>query len=116
MAEISVTLKADKGYDAPWIVIKSEDVGEVQKTLEEIHSQDLFTAVGRAASAFETGRRMGSQLGATTVSVEKVPAKEPLTGEAKGKPDPLTSKSEEKEPAPKPATNSRPRPKPAWSK
>jgi len=116
MAEITVTLKADKGYEAPWIVVRADDAKDMQKALTDIHEQDVFTSVGRASAAFATGNRMGSQLGATTIAVESTepeekPAKKPAAKKAAPKKAETPAKAEE---APKEEPK-KARPKPAWA-
>lgn len=79
MTEISVTFKGDGSYGHPWLVFKGASVAEVQAQLSEAHEQDLFTAAGRAHTAYSRGVMMGSKLDATTVKVEKAEEKPKAT-------------------------------------
>ena len=128
--KITVTLKADKGYEASWLVLSADTVKEMQGLLEDAHAQDLFTAVGRADDAYKRGVITGKGLGARTVSVENAEEEKPAPAEKaparksaakkdeapRPEPDELEAKAEEK-PAPKKAAVKPPAgvPKPAWA-
>lgn len=114
MAELSITLKGDGSFSAPWLVFRGDTIKECHEMLAEAHEQDLFTAVGRADAAYETGIRMGGQLDATTTKVEKAPAKKAPAKKPPAKKAaeaPAEAPAEEPKAAPAPA---KARPKPAW--
>lgn len=51
--EVSVTLKAGAGYDAPWIVFRASSAGEVASMMREAFSNDqLHEVVLKAAQLF----------------------------------------------------------------
>jgi len=51
--EVSVTLKADADYSAPWVVFKGETVDEVGEALADFRQRGLFGSVKAAAEEFK---------------------------------------------------------------
>lgn len=126
MTEVSVTLKGDGSYGHPWLVFKGATVAEVQAQLSEAHENDLFTAAGRAHTAYTRGVMLGSKLDATTVKTEEVEekpaAKKTAAKKATSRPAPSkdVAEAEEAANATEP-TEEKPKvstpkgaPKPAW--
>ena len=81
MPEIGVTLKAGKGYEAPWITVKGSDVDEVRRATAAVAGLDagelpLTDVVHNVAKHFQSVSTVGTLLGATVVS-EETPAQKP---------------------------------------
>lgn len=82
MAErnVSVTLKAGKGYDAPWVVITGDNAEEVRRNVAEVVNLDLGTAdryslaevVVFAAEAFQGTSNVVADLGAAPLDAAEL--------------------------------------------
>lgn len=63
--KISVTLKGGGGYDAPWIVLYADSVGEMADAVNAVEATGLGASVGTAAAAYaghvEAGKGLGAQ-------------------------------------------------------
>lgn len=62
--KITVTLKADKGFDAPWVVLSGDTAAEVRDVIGEVEQSGLLVDVGRVANAFKGYATTGGVLGA----------------------------------------------------
>lgn len=81
MAErnVSVTLKAGKGYDAPWVVVTGDNAEEVRRNVAEVVNLDLGTAdryslaevVVFAAEAFQGTSNVVADLGAAPLDAAR---------------------------------------------
>lgn len=93
MAErnVSVTLKAGKGYDAPWVVITGDNAEEVRRNVAEVVNLDLGTAdryslaevVVFAAEAFQGTSNVVADLGAAPPDAAELDKVEQPTGGSK---------------------------------
>jgi len=77
-AEISVTVKAGPGYDAPWVVFKGT-VDEVGKSLAEFRNKGLFGIVKAASAEFgeapvTTTAQAVANLNAAGMGAQELPA------------------------------------------
>lgn len=75
---LTVTLKADGTYSAPWIVVKADTIQELGDLVESVESSGLGAHVAQAAKAFEGHYAAGKTLGATPVT--PVQAYQPASG------------------------------------
>lgn len=90
MAErnVSVTLKAGKGYDAPWVVVTGDNAEEVRRNVAEVVNLDLGTAdryslaevVVFAAEAFQGTSNVVADLGAAPLDAAELDKVEQPTG------------------------------------
>lgn len=55
-SKIVTTLKGGAGFDAPWIVIHSDSVGEALEVLNNENIGDLMDAAQKAAAKFNNGK------------------------------------------------------------
>ncbi|MDS2171586.1 hypothetical protein Q7C18_02640 [Nesterenkonia sp. CL21] len=115
-----LTLKADKGYDAPWLRIQAETVEQLHDRVKAVQEGAVFSTLGNAAKDFQAAYQLGKQLGAEPMSPpqEKKPApasaKPAETSESPWPSEPGLTDEKPKEEA-KPAAAGG-RPKPAWKK
>lgn len=65
--KITVTLKADKGFDAPWVVLSGDTAAEVRDVIGEVEQSGLLADVGRVAMAFRGFAAVGGVLGGKPV-------------------------------------------------
>ena len=89
MPEIGVTLKAGKGYEAPWVTIKGTDVDEVRRATAAAAGLDagdlpLTDVVHNVSKHFQDVTSVGTLLGATVISEGDTPEK---PQEPAGQPD-----------------------------
>lgn len=80
MPEIGVTLKAGKGYEAPWITVKGDNADEVRRATAAVAGLDagelpLTDVVHNVAKHFQDVSRVGTLLGGTVVPEESAPQK-----------------------------------------
>lgn len=74
-AAFTVTLKADGGYDAPWLVVRGNNLGELGSYLsalspaaaEAVQQRDILTAINLTASEF-SGKKAVVQNSAAVVT------------------------------------------------
>lgn len=122
------TLKAGKGYEVPWVVIRADTLEQLESRVAAYAESGISATIGRAAKALEAGYTMGSRLGATSDNkavepeTEEAPKKKAPTKKAAPKAgEQETEEAPEKE-APKatPKKAAAPKraggpPKPAWA-
>ncbi|MCQ9385086.1 hypothetical protein [Brevibacterium moorei] len=75
--KIVITLKAGKGYEAPWLVVSGDTPIEAQTTLQAVIENGLPALVGQASQAFQGMEAAGANLGATPV---QAPGNQPQQG------------------------------------
>lgn len=66
-ARISVTLKGDGSYGAPWVVFHGDTVAEVRDAVEAAHAAGLFTATASAAVDYNASLTAAGIVGARPV-------------------------------------------------
>lgn len=84
--EITITLKAGKGYEAPWIVVKAGTVAEATAMVEEAtglsgNGMTLSDLTVNAARSFQSVTTVGTTLGAEVLSTSVTPSKAPQTAQ-----------------------------------
>ena len=92
---LSLSLKGTgEKYREPLLTLRGDTIEEFLALIEQAHAKDLFTAVGRAAEAFDRGALMGAKLGARTIEVNTAEDVDKAAEE-------LAEKPAEKKPAPR---------------
>lgn len=94
-AEVTVTFKGDKGYDAPWLVFKG-DPADVQQaiitaaglTSEQAHGLPLVETALVVNKQFQDLYKMGVALGAVPITQEAQDARPPIYEVKAGSEDP----------------------------
>lgn len=109
---VTVTLKAAVGYDAPWIVVKGETPDQVAKHLAEAFGIDgrlveegtLHQVLLQANAAFQSGEAVASTLGGQVIAEDgsataspgqmQKAAPKPVRGRKKAEPEPQAPEPE----------------------
>lgn len=80
-SKIVTTLKGGAGFDAPWIVIHSDSVGEALEVLNNENIGDLMDAAQKAAAKFNNGKPAPSRGGGKPAGATQAPnGQEPPEG------------------------------------
>ena len=66
-AKFTATIKLGAGYDAPWLVVRSNDATECELDLQTVERNGTFATLGRIAQAAIAQYNLGNILGAKTV-------------------------------------------------
>lgn len=63
-APYSLTLKAGKDFDAPWLVVKAATVTELHDKVQALDEGAVFATIGNAAKSMHAAYVLGKTLGA----------------------------------------------------
>lgn len=84
-AAVVATLKGGAGYDAPWLVFRSNTADEANNLLEAAANGDLLNTTASAAAAFQQAYRSALPEAPQTAAASPGTAQRPpLTGQAQG--------------------------------
>jgi hypothetical protein len=67
-AKFTSTIKLGAGYDAPWLVVRSDDAAEHEMDLDTVERNGTFATLGRIAQAAIAQYNLGNGLGAKAVA------------------------------------------------
>lgn len=66
-AKFTSTIKLGAGYDAPWLVIRSNDAAEHELDLQTVERNGTFATLGRVAAGAAAQYNLGKGLGAGAI-------------------------------------------------
>ena len=75
--KITVTLKADGGYDAPWIVIHADSVAEAGNLLDQVEANLLTSRAAQVARSFGAQYKVTTELGGAPVQTSTYQPSQP---------------------------------------
>lgn len=78
-AKFTSTIKLGAGYDAPWLVVRSNDSAEHELDLQTVQRNGTFATLGRIAQEAQAQYNVGKGLGAQTIAAP-VSTPEPAYG------------------------------------
>lgn len=121
----SVTLKAGKGFEDPWLVIRAGTIELLHDRVKAAQQSGIFATIGSSAKDLQAAYQLGNKLGAEPIAppaepktpAKKAPAKKAPAKAAQEAPEapseaPEAPAATEAPVAAKPAAGGRP--KPAW--
>jgi hypothetical protein len=67
-AKFTATIKLGPGYEAPWLVVRSNDAAEHELDLQTVERNGTFATLGRVAAGAAAQYNLGKGLGAQTIA------------------------------------------------
>lgn len=98
-AKFTGTIKLGPGYEAPWLVVRSDDAAEFELDLQTVERNGTFATLGRVASGAMAQYNLGKGLGAQSISAP-VSTPEPAPAYAGGSMAPAVAVQAYTPPAP----------------